>query len=1438
LRVVLATVLSAVVALSSQPGCTGQDDGDEQASQAVGLPSDWIRPACDHEALEQRVPNTCSGPWTFDYTETWNDPVACGEDPTQACIANNTCLSWDVLAVGDGLAATPVAPSNQTSANFTWSCRPTRPGGPQQCTGSEPSLLACTQQAATLRSQILAGLPGIPTRLANQIVVTGVNQTVGIVGPDPGTGLTRTTWRCRFAISGVTARTTGVYPVCGCAHYPGNTCERTRGTVVTAPGLPIPVDAGTPTFPGDQRAFVSGPTCMTCDQLPIDTDPQAQAKFDCFDQGLSTATGDLRTSLVARMKLLYQLMGERLTAAQRARVDAIYDQHPGASTSCSVAVSWEASCQATATPLGLPGPLQRCGDLAGNAATSPGIAALEAQRCSDQLAVTSQLTPDTCRLPIRDLASATAQAVVNRSYPPLTGELATTLPVVLARIGAWWTAATTAASGDRAWLLGESNALVRQLWTRIETAKLPLPAGALSTDAAAAALLADITNTGFLDDVGVLSALYAPAQPPATPPVLTLTGDALQPLADRLARLALLHDVGCRFARCKTASTLRASATSELVHALAVLPDRAKLTSVLAAATRLAQQQPGLYAALGRIRDQHAYLDAAWAALGRTDAFANLATVVEPPAEAATLASIVRSATVAWSSYQDSGELVPWHRPRLTTAALQQAPLIAFVDTLRATVAQARAGFEGARLETVNDLLAQSRQQGVMQSARDRAAALLDQAADLATRSLGLEEREAQERKGIAGYATAFEALVSSQAIDGNAAFQTETLAPFSASAADAHYPAPAAVRDVARDRFKVVAMRSGEALRLRVTNKWTPTCAIRSATLRAEDGHLVPIVTPTAETGPEGYWVSLSNGSFTAHSTTDSTDTRKSIGASIRACATATTGTPESSLRFSIEACIHASIDHIWSDATADGNGVEARTSASFASGVRLPATPFPEAPAGSLLAVVTRGGHPGEILDVRVVQRDDVIYAPALPAGAGTAVDVHFVVNDLGGCAVDTSNALQIEAVKTIPFGNVAKAIGNAMAATLTSIESQAPRILAQGQLTGEEVNALRATAWVAVQQALPAGTSLAGLPYDLRQLFESFLEGQLASMSRRAVMHAIAREQRQLQLTLHALANELAFADAQSRFLMLVPRWRLRDLSGVELATATGALSEALTAFVAQIYELRDPAAATQFRAQAAGTLNALIDLQITAPFEDSVTSLTRFATAARDALAAAQFDVAANDRLTVVVAVPRTTTQCGGVACDYGPFRSVSSTAATSFWATIASSPSSTALAISPADLYSLSGGASRLSCNEVAPIVRRVALYLDTAQRPSIDLAAIGMHVLGRAGTPSAAVTFPLAGQSLAIDVDDPAGIPMSLPALNGNTTTVLSKFGSSEALGTGAGISPFTAFRFDMTPFQTGEPKTALTNAGAVLLVLDVERRVSSQTAQVPGICP
>ncbi len=1440
-HVAQVTITSCLLALSLGSGCTERDDDpDTESSEVQALAPDWIHPACVSDALMPPAPNTCAGPWRIDYRETWQDLVTCGEDPSGACTANNVCESWNANTFGDGQGAAPVAPSQASSARMTWSCR--RSGGRTTCTGPQPSNFTCTQKADALRSQLIAELPTdslaqpVPSVHAATLSVTGSPHIISHEGPAPDTGAESTVWDCQFAISGVVAPTSNAWPLCGCAHRTAKTCERTSGTVITAPGLPMPSSPGAPTPPSTGRSFASAPTCLTCDQLPILSDADVQAKLQCFDQQLTAASGDLRTSLIARMKLLYQLAGEQLTGAQRTRIDTLYDENPGASTSCSVAVPWESACQTTATPLGIPGPLQMCADLANNDQTSTGIAALQSQRCIDQLAKTAQLSPNTCRVPIRDLANDAAVSALGRSYPALTGDLATALPGVLSQIGAWWTAATTAAAGDRDWLVGHGNGVIRQLWTNIERAKIPLPTGALASDGAAAALLADITNTGFLDDFGVLSALYAPGQPAATPAVLTLTGDVLQPLADRLARLEILHDVGCRFANCKTAGALRSSATSELVHALAVLPNKAQLTEVLASATHLAQQQPTLFAALSLVRDQHGYLETAWAALGPSEPFAQLATIVEPPAEVAALATIVRAATISWSSYADSGAFVPWHRPRLTTAALQQPALVTFVDQQLALVTQARTDFEAARLATVNDVLAQSRQQGVMQSARDRAKALLDQAADIADRALGLEEREAQERAAVARYQVAFEKLVNSRALDSNAAFQTETLVPFSASAANASYPGLPAARDVRRDRFAVVPMRSGESLRLRVGNKWTPTCAIRSATLRAPDGHAEPIVTPEAETGPEGYWVSFSNGKFTSHSTTRSETTRTDLGASVSACLLIQGGLV-GAVKYKIEACVHASYDKIWDDAVADTGGVDARTTASFASGVRVPNTPFPDSPAGSLLAVVTRAGHPNEIIDVRVLQRDDVIYAPKLAEGAGDDVDVHFVVNDVDGCDADTSNALQIEGVKTIPFGNVAKAVGAAMAGTLTAIEAQAPAILAQGQLTAEEATSLRSNAWSTVQTALaPTGISLAGLPYDLRQLFDGFLEREIASIARRGVMHALAREQRQLQISLNALANELAFADAQSRLLMLVPRWRLRDLAGVELAAATDALSETLTAFVAQVYELRDPAAYTQFRSQVAAQLNAVIDLNVTGRFEDSVTSLTSFTTAARNALVAAQFELPTTQRRTVVLAIPRVPKLCGGRPCDHGTWKSVANTVSTAFWTAATTAPFDASLTITPADLYSLAG-TGVLACGDIAPVIRRMAMYVDTGDS-SVDLPSALTELRSNGAAGGAAVRFPRVGNTLSLEADALGGIPLGVPALNGDVQSVVTKFGPSpDPLGVAAGLSPFTAYHFDMTPFQSGVPKNAMTQAKAVLLVFEVERRLSVANADVPGIC-
>ena len=1217
-------------------------------------------------------------------------------------------------------------------------------------------------------------------------------------------------------------------------------------TVFTAPGANKPTSPGAPSAGSSRRDMVGEASCTTCDQLPVNTDADIQAKLKCLDDNLTTAVGPLQSSLVARMKLLFQLAGERLTAAQRTRIEAVYTSSD-AGAACSTPLVWDSACQTEAAALALPSQLQLCQDLITNDKTSKALAIAELPHCLDQLAKTAQLPADSCRIATRDVADGVAQAVITKTYPPLTGDLTTLLPPILSELAGWSTAATTAAAGDRGWLLGHGNTLLRQLWANIENAKLGLPSAPLGDLSLAVKLLSDITGTGFTDDFAVLSAVFAPQQSAVSPLLFELAGDALQPIADRLTRLEAFHDVGCRFSTCRTVSstgvvTLRASAMSELVHALAVLPDHDALAAALPTSGKLATQQPALYSALTRVRDQHAYLETAWAALGRSEPFSQLATIMDPPAEISALAAIVRTAGVAWSSYQGSGEFTPWHTARLTVATLEQSALVGFIDGLRSTMTTARTNYENSRLNTVNDLLNQSHSNATVQSASDRLSVLRDQDSDLMSRSLGLEAREADERAAIAGFQAAFEALINSGALDENAAYQIDTLPSVRVSAADAKYPGIPFPGDVARDRITgaTVTLNPGDSLRLAVTGSWTPTCAVLSSQIPNTREGFEAIRVSDAQTGPEGYWLSRENDVFSANSTSNSTEWRDDYGTSEKTCAGISIS--YSGAGASWEDCDFDNHDVITSNTLTGSSGGSTRTTASFATGIRLPNTPFPTAPTGSLVAVLTRTNHPETVFDVRVVLRNDLIVAPA-GLQPGDQIDVSFVVNDLGTCGGSAASQLQIDAVRSRPVGTTAQAVGAAMAATLQAMEAQAPTIMAEGQLTSDEGNALRAGGWKTVDHSLPDGIGLAGLPYDLRQLFDSFLEREIASIGRRSQMHAIARERLQLKLSAVGVANELSFADAQDRLLMLIPRWRLRDLSGVALAQSVEALAEAMSTYVAQVYELRDPAAATLFRSTEVTQLDALKDLNLTAAYADSaptsaVQAFDDFVSAARNALASAQFELPTQFRRTLVVAVPAKPLTCPvGAPCIYkNMWTAVSNSTAAAFWAATQASPFGANITLTPSDLYSALGTGT-LACGDVAPVVRRMAIYLDTNIDPRV-LSSTFLNIEGTAAASGASAVFPLTTGPLSIDADSPAGVAVSVPALNGAVNAVDTRFGPSvETLGPGAGLSPFTTFHFDMTPFQSGIPKALLGVADAVLLVFEVERRVSTDRVQLPGVC-
>jgi hypothetical protein len=1408
----------------------------------------WIHPECTAAALKPSGNNQqmCNGPWLYSYQEWWKDRAACGD--TTTCKVRRACTSWDLNTAGDGLGF--------TVASWTESAE-----GAQSCPGTGPCMedpphIACQTMATNRRGQLLTTRPGISGPALAGFTVSSHSTILRFDMDIEPPFATVTTYACDIVISNFPSAMTTPRPACPCAELEPKECPRGgEVTVFTAPGAVRPSNAGAPSPGSTRRDLVATPQCTTCDQLAIDNSANAQAKFTCLDQTLDNVRGitgagpqaDVISSVAARMGLTLQLAGEHLTADQVTRSQEIYNEEPAARTICRTPITWNPSCLPAADTQLLTHQLQLCNDLATNPNASQGAATVVLDHCFSQLEALADLD-DACKTAMRDTADTTVQTVLQKAQPNFGGDFSVALPLALSRIGTWWSLAISLAGSDHLWFTGRSSALARWLWSAIEAQRMPLPQTPPANDTQAAELLADIADTRLENDVSVLSFAFAPGQTQSAPPLLTLTGDALKALSDRLVRLQPIHDVGCRFKPCKVGTTLESSALSELTRALATLPDAGAFAAALAAATHLQQQQPGIYLALTKVRDQHVYLRTAWNLLGRPEPFANLATIPVPPPEATGLAALVRTAVSASSSYQASGEFVPWNPPRLSTATLRQADLVGFVNGLIGNVNGELTDYADSRLDTVRDLLEQSRSGAATQSHIDQLAALADRALEIAGRADALGLREGSERAGLSKYHAQFEALANSGVLDPNLAYQTQILSTLSASAADRHF-LPNTPRNIARDRFAMVPLRVGQSLRIRVIGEWAPTCSIsHTSIIDPNIGSELPLVIDQALTGPEGYYATADENKYhvLSYSETDGI----SVSTSSSSCHSSNTGSSCGGLSVSAQ-----------TPATTDTLGAESRIAANFTFGLRAPTTPYPNAPAGSLLAVITRKGVTGATsdppdIDVRVVRRDDVIVAPTPPPSSWPQpeeLEVHFVVNDMaiapngGPCPMNTS-ALQIEMSRTTPFGNVSQLIGAAIGDTLAEIADKAPAVIAQGNLSAAEQTALRAEAWARLGQALqPSGIGVTGLPQELRQLFEAFLERELASIARRGQRNALHQELAQLGFQRDGINAQRLFTDAQNRLLHLIPRWRLRDLAGIHLAESTNALSEALTTYAAPVFELRDPVAHSNFRAQVVSQANRLIGIDITAPYEEPVDDLLAFARAVSNAVGAAQFQVPMSQRRTIIIALARPPEP--GRTAWTGPWQKASNTTANAFWNSVfdqqGNLSANATVSLSPADIYSGPGGASRLACRDIAPVVRHVGLYFATDNQPVV-LGPAGVEIVGTAAVTDQ-VWFPLVGRTVSFEPDDPLGIPIRMRALNGDTVSVLgdgagsSNFGAWPAeLGAGAGISPFTSFSFDMRgfgPSASQDIEEVLNKTNALFVVFEVERRTSNLDASIPGVC-
>lgn len=1456
----LGSALAALSACSEREAAWESEEVSEEAG-ALATPS-WFSPECADSALESPA-GTCDGPWRFGWRRMCSDPAICGT--TSVCQTYNSCASYEAGIATSSKAEFPVT-------KYTYTCTEICQGPAYldcstSCSGAEP-IATCNGVAAARKTAIAATVPAsAPGRsfwLSSFKVIgnsdgTDTTTTKGGSFGKPLTTKTTYDYKCQLDIPNFPSPAVGPAPSCGCSVYTPKTCECESGTTLTAPSSNAPV----PTSAGPGRTFTEQPVCMTCDDSNFGDDQgDASSMLSCLSSRRAGASGQLDQSIAARMKLVLQLGAQGLTPAQRAEIESLYNQAPydAASPACQTPIAIEAACRAAAvTPGGtnVAGQLQLCADLGAEHVPAAAVRA-ELPHCIAVLADAGGLAPGACRDSLRDLGAEVVAKLIERATSDYNASdgLGPELVETLRQLDAWYDAVAPLAGGDRAWLQGRASDLAGRVWRRAHDAAHPLPTSA-SSDTAAAALLADAAGQGLEVDWAMLRAAFDSSEPIDSPPLLYLTADALRGTVERIEGVSAAHDVACRFAGCAPSAPgglPRATAMSQALRAVSVIHDQAALGAALTGAGALGAQHPPLLAALQAVRDRHGALRRAWEAVADGQGMATLAAAESPvPVEAEALAASLRAARSYASSYATSGRFEA-ARPRLNAAVLKREQLVSFLDNAVGQLDGARQSYANARLDTVNDLLAQVRTEGEVQSVLDRTVASVHETRALLSQLSGLRARERSERAGLGEFMAAFEAVVQSGAFDADAAYQIGAMPDLRVSPYDAHY-IPNTTLDLTAVRAASVRLEAGQILDIDMLDTtWTPTCALAISKLASPSNAPAGIDVAGAITGPEGYTISWAASTYRAVGFTNSSSYTNTETESYESCGGFSVSFPPSgfiediptvlSISATERHCTTSSWGYTSGTSSTSSSGGDTRVSASFNAGVRLPITPLRFAPVGSLLAVLTVAGQPAHVLDVRVVNRRDAIRAPMFdPAIAdpsiGAKVDVHFVVNDVStaaGCSPPVDDSLLLRMRTVTPSGLVAKDVGAAMAASLDEIEAQAPSILAQGGMTPGDAGALRTQAWARLTSQLAThGWGLQGLPVELRNLYEAWLERAIASLGRRGEIDRVQREIARINVDTLALEHELGSAGARSRLLGLIPRWRLRDLAGVRLRPAFGALGEALADYAAPIFELRDPVRLSGFRQGADAQINALLGLDFARPLDETADDLRLLAVAVRNSLAAAEFELPTNARRTVVVAFPRDTAACEGL-CD--EFQRAPAAASELLWQGVEGPSHVGRMAIRPADLYAAGGGNASLACGDLAPVVRRASVYALNPYNTSVDFAALGRELPASAGAGDATFDFPRAGGVLGFAAEAPTGVQISLPVINGPGGDVLTDFGAGTGeLGAGAGISPFTTFDVNFGSFYSSLPLDFLDGTQALLLVLEVERRLSPDAAFVPGVC-
>jgi hypothetical protein len=1012
------------------------------------------------------------------------------------------------------------------------------------------------------------------------------------------------------------------------------------------------------------------------------------------------------------------------------------------------------------------------------------------------------------------------------------------------------------------------------------------------------------------DRTVLISALTAPAGstqlPITTAPLVELLGDGLQSVSARLAQVGLNHDLACRFridnpsagqVACKSGQVK--TEISELVRLLSAAADPGgELSSLLASKPSFGTPSWGNWTGSSPPSpfDALSKQSAAFAA-AVLDALSGVATYTPdliapnpppavlplgglpppPPTVLTTpvlgFAKVVQDARLRINSYQQTG-LFDSRFQGVLRAGIQQDRVNDVISRVQARTSDLNTqvtNYKADRTSLANKTLQGMTNLATQQSITDQVKQRLAQEQQLSQDVAGLRQSIEVTEARYGDFMRAYNSLTTLNVDPGTTIQHTTTTV--AVGAADARWQAPAApqllgdalTRFVTRTPtdtpWKVPALK-GDILNINITGSWSPTCALHTTQFinpftNAPGTITVPAGAPT---GPEGYLVTLSQNTYSASS---NSSVHQNESYSNSATTTSFCGGASAGFSFrvpiigiSLGASAQASYcrSHDFGtrvgDSTTAGlsSGSESRMSAAFTTGVRLPNTPFPLFPAGSLLLLEVKK-------DIRQPSRNDVVdvhvlQAPysSIPIGADS--DVYLVVNDIvdPSCGTADSRQLALTINQLRPFGSLAVSLGNGMAKALSDLHAQQSLLIEQGRVGPQQMQLLRDQAFqdLADANCKPPNSPpcpLAGYPAEVLKFFETWVDKELATVERKVDVKSLERQIVLLDLQHQALSDDLTNAQDQARLLRLLPDWTLKDLDTQLLQSNTQALLQLMIADLYPIVDLKQPGTLPLLDAP---TLNQLLGNPPTTDWTGGLDAWTTATINASNNIVARLRDSLANsppqNDLIVALGFPNPVNPP-----QAGQWQRVTPERASALWSAIAAKQPFATISVEPTDLFDIVRGASNvLFCNDSVPVITAMAVYM---VRPGLTDAFPGRFV------PMAIdnnLNFPDTAQLKNYRLDNADWLSQQIAVLAGEAEDSL---GGSVGLQTrfaaltadsatplyrvGNGLSPFTRFDVHLDGITTspfGGPAPADSATELVLAFRVLARNVAG--IHLAPMCP